>query len=104
MAQPFFLSIHAELDVGALVAEDAEAWAGLGLKRAHPQMQSNPRRVRERDKRVIVDVDASAATIELSVHVCHGPEEHERLVDAVCTDVEEQAAGFSGASSSRQSA
>ena len=77
------LHIHAELDVGALVAEDAEAWAGLGFERAHPQMRSHSRRVCQRDKRVIVDVDARAATIELSVDVCHGSEEHERLVDEV---------------------
>ena len=93
IAQPFFLYIHAELDVGALVAEDAKAWAGLGFKRAHPQMRSHARRVCQRDKRVIVHVDARAATIELGVHVCNGPEEHERLVDEMCASVEEQAAG-----------
>ena len=46
----------------------------------------------QRDERVVVRVDACAAAIQFGVYRRDGPEEQERLIDEVATEVVEQAA------------
>ena len=76
--------------------------AGLGLERAHPQMRSHSRRVCQRDERVIVDVDARAAAIELSVHVVTGPKSTTAWSMRCVPMSKSRPPASSGASSSRQ--
>jgi hypothetical protein len=92
-AQLRFLRIHSPFYKGGSGAEHAESRTALRGKGAHEEVRAHATVVCERDEGVIVDLHARPTTIELRVHRASWTEQHERLVDEMTSQIEQQPTG-----------
>ncbi|MDQ1521702.1 MAG: hypothetical protein QOI55_2775, partial [Actinomycetota bacterium] len=88
------LSVQMLHDVRALTAENAKTRTRGRGDGAGPEMRLHTRRVVQRDENVVVG--AATERADLAVDVQHRSEEGERLVDEVCTQVEQHATSLRG--------
>src|SRR4029450_6685288 len=94
LAQLPFLDVQAELLVCGTHPQHAHPRSWDRREDAHPQVAPDTRPVLERDEDVVVDLGRRPPSVDLGVDGPGWAEQHDRLIDQVAPQVEQEAAGL----------